>query len=1084
MPSRSALRAAFVALSLFLAMSSAAAECDEAPATYYHPRFTCNATSGVCPLTEPVIFTVFGHPYPPECATVRWSFADGTPDVWKMGYQPMAHIFAQAGEYVVTAWVQTPSYQLPQPQKTTVLVGNGLAYPQSGAFEEGKPASLTIQRTSIARGATDVEWAIVDGNGVPTTAITPASGTVTIPAGHFDARINVTVAGDAVYTGSRPVTLRTLSATNGYLVSKTGSTLTITDDDFAFVDFPYLITVREDVGTATVPLTRTGNMTGAVTIGYTASGTGVVTKTGTVTFAPGQTAASFDVQVVNDDRRTPDRNVSIALGTISAGVWLTVKRNAASALLRIEDDDPPDTLTVDDVAVIEGDAGPVSATLTLRLSRAQTYELQCGYSFSGTASRNRDYTTPGIGPIIFPPGVTEQTIEVLVHGDDLVEEHETVRLLVFPFPTGIVTAEGLASLVILNDDGRFGPELVRVEKGGSGNAVIDYLGKQSAPLVFAVASSNPSVASVPDTVTIEPGQAAAAFRIRGHALGAARITATPPPGYGPPMSIVAQVHDAATLVFEPGTVLLQPGDELTVRASLDPPSATEQKIRVKSVNPAVATASDWLIIPAGGQGSLVVRGVRDGGTSITATLPVELGEKTSLLNVTVETTGASLHSIVPSTGPAAGGTSFEAHGLFLTPDCTLRFGGVPATGVQFVSATLLTGTTPSHAAGATDVELQCGAASSVLRDGFTYLAAPPELTSISPDTGSVGGGTHVRVAATNVRSGCWLFLDGVPATGVETNGTTEMTALVPPRANTGTVAAAIRCGGATGMLANAFTYSNAAEPSASIMSIAPMAAAPGETVTVTGSRLRPSDRITFNDIPAIAIRTLPDAHLLRVPELPLGLATITVTGAGNRATTTGPIFMVIEPERPHIAAASPATTVAGAEVELTGRAFRAAYSFAVGGRPARTVSLEPQRVVLRLAANLEPGVHPIQLLNANGQVAVIGPSLTITSGKLIVRSVEAACGSTEGGVEAVIHGDGFLAGAIVTFNGVAATNTEVVDANTLRVTIPAGATGFARVVVTNPDGTAGTINDGFRYRSPFDPEGCVPASPRGRSVRH
>lgn len=741
MPSRSALRAAFVALSLFVAMSSAAAECDNAYPGFYHVKLTCKQTMyGLCPLAEPVIVTLGGFYAPPlECATVRWNFGDGTPDVWKMGYQSAGHRFAKAGEYVVTAWIQTPGHPWPYPIPTRILVANGYVSMNHSAVEEGETKPLTFHRAPIAGAATEVAWEIVGGDGLPATGITPSSGTVTIPAGQYSAEVNVTTAEDAVYTGSRTFTVRILSATNEHLFQGK-STLRVDDDDFAIVSYPALTRVREGE-IATIPLTRSGLVTSAVTIRYTASGPGVVPKTGTVTFAEGQTAASFAVQIANDDQRKPDHYSYISIEGISEEVRFTASRSTVgSAALLIQDDDPPDALTVADVTVIEGDAGTVSATLTFRLPRPQTFALQVAYGFVGigTASRNRDYTAVGSSPLFFPPGVTERTIEVLVHGDDLVEENETVQVAVFATPVGMVTPPSLAKIVILNDDGRFGPELVRVEKGGSGNAVIDYIGPQPSPLVFAVASSNPSVASVPATVTIQPGQAAVAFRIRGQVLGRTRITATPPPGYGPPMSITAQVHDVAKLVFEPGTVLVQPGDELTVRASLDPASATEQKIRVRSVNPAVASVDDWLLIPAGGEGSLVVRGVSDGGTTITATLPEELGEKMSLLNVTVENAGTtSLHSIVPATGPAAGGTSFEVHGVLLTPDCTVRFGGVPATDVQFVSPTLITGTTPSHAAGATDVELQCGTNSSVLHDGFTYGAATSISSPSSPRGRSV-----------------------------------------------------------------------------------------------------------------------------------------------------------------------------------------------------------------------------------------------------------------------------------------------------------------------------------------------------------
>ncbi|HXI27837.1 MAG TPA: IPT/TIG domain-containing protein, partial [Vicinamibacterales bacterium] len=62
-----------------------------------------------------------------------------------------------------------------------------------------------------------------------------------------------------------------------------------------------------------------------------------------------------------------------------------------------------------------------------------------------------------------------------------------------------------------------------------------------------------------------------------------------------------------------------------------------------------------------------------------------------------------------------------------------------------------------------------------------------------------------------------------------------------------------------------------------------------------------------------------------------------------------------------------------------------------------------------------------------------------------------------------LTGSGFGDGATVTFGGSAATNVVVVDQTTITCTPPAHADGFATVVVTNPDGTTGTLSNVFVY---------------------
>jgi len=84
-------------------------------------------------------------------------------------------------------------------------------------------------------------------------------------------------------------------------------------------------------------------------------------------------------------------------------------------------------------------------------------------------------------------------------------------------------------------------------------------------------------------------------------------------------------------------------------------------------------------------------------------------------------------------------------------------------------------------------------------------------------------------------------------------------------------------------------------------------------------------------------------------------------------------------------------------------------------------------------------------------------------------SVAPASGASAGGANVTITGSGFQTGATVTFGDVAATNTVVVNENTITATTPAHAPGAADIVVTNPDTTAGTLASGFGFIAPLPP---------------
>jgi len=87
-----------------------------------------------------------------------------------------------------------------------------------------------------------------------------------------------------------------------------------------------------------------------------------------------------------------------------------------------------------------------------------------------------------------------------------------------------------------------------------------------------------------------------------------------------------------------------------------------------------------------------------------------------------------------------------------------------------------------------------------------------------------------------------------------------------------------------------------------------------------------------------------------------------------------------------------------------------------------------------------------------------------------VTSVSPAGGVINSVTAVTIKGSNFLGTPTlptVTFNGVAATSINLVDANTITLNTPAiNAYGPVNVVVTNPDGQSFTLTDGFTYAHP------------------
>ncbi|MEU8378697.1 IPT/TIG domain-containing protein [Streptosporangium sp. NPDC048865] len=80
---------------------------------------------------------------------------------------------------------------------------------------------------------------------------------------------------------------------------------------------------------------------------------------------------------------------------------------------------------------------------------------------------------------------------------------------------------------------------------------------------------------------------------------------------------------------------------------------------------------------------------------------------------------ATIDTITPATGPAAGGTAFAIAGTGFTPGSTVTVGGTAATSIVVVSPTRITAVSPAKTAGAHNVVVTTDAGAVTKTGGFT-----------------------------------------------------------------------------------------------------------------------------------------------------------------------------------------------------------------------------------------------------------------------------------------------------------------------------------------------------------------------------
>ena len=268
-----------------------------------------------------------------------------------------------------------------------------------------------------------------------------------------------------------------------------------------------------------------------------------------------------------------------------------------------------------------------------------------------------------------------------------------------------------------------------------------------------------------------------------------------------------------------GTVVSVAGTDFTQAASVSFGSTPATSVSVLSANQLNATAPS-------GSGTLDVSVTTADGTSATST-------PDQFTYVAACSTCATLSSISPTSGPAAGGTTVTFSGSGFDPSAgmtTFSFGGTAATSVNCSNTTVCTGTSPAGSGTVTVTAIVDGVAASGAAT-FTYLP-PASLTSVSPTSGAATGGTTVTFTGSgfDTTSSMTTFsFGGAPATGVSCSSSTTCTGSSP--AGIGSVTVTATVDGAPAGGSATFSYI----PWLSSISPSTGTAAGGTTVTITGS---------------------------------------------------------------------------------------------------------------------------------------------------------------------------------------------------------------------------------------------------------
>ncbi len=412
--------------------------------------------------------------------------------------------------------------------------------------------------------------------------------------------------------------------------------------------------------------------------------------------------------------------------------------------------------------------------------------------------------------------------------------------------------------------------------------------------------------------------------------------------------------------------------------------------------------------------------------------------------------------VLPSSGPIFGGTPITITGSNFVSVMAVYVGGEMASGVVTVNSTTITAVTPeSYSEGTVDVDVETMDDYISFPATFTYIA--PTISSVTPDHGTIVGGTAITISGTLFNEVDSMIVDfgGNYANNLVLVNDNTITATTPEGMSEGPVTVEIQYPNFSISLDNGFTYM---QPS--INSITPPSGTVngGFPVTISGAYFVGDVSVEFGGDFATEV-TLVDSNTITAlipPGMP-GQTTVDLTVGGGMGYTSS-TFTYIAPTIESIIPNS-GYEIGGTEVTITGTLFEPTAVVKFGLKTASATFVD-SNTITAITPN-GSGVVDVSVSTDYSQADLSqGFTYTVTPTPQIIN-ISPQSGYLVGGTPVIISGTDFLDGAIANLGGVSISNLSYIDSTTLIGDTPALGIGTYDLTVINPGNKTGVLTDVF-----------------------
>jgi hypothetical protein len=449
--------------------------------------------------------------------------------------------------FVVKFWSSQGAYRGDEDAVVTIVNDEGGSVPpmlsvvDAFTVSEGNAGTqsvvFNVNLSEASASAVSFDIATADGAATAGSDYVASSTTgLTIPAGTKSATFAVTVNGDTAAEGDEHFFVNLSNAQGATIVDNQAIGMIANDDNAG--GSPTLSIANASVsegnsGTKQLDFTVSLSAPAAGTVTYsiaTADGSATAGSDYVASSLIGQsipagtTSKAFSITINGDTNAESDEFFRVNLSNVSGAALGTNE----SEVTILNDDGATPTLSVNDVAVVEGNSGTKIATFTVTLSVPQSGPVFFDVATADlTAQAGSDYVAKALTGVRIAAGATSKTFTVTVNGDTSVEYGE-LFFVNLANPVGAVIGDGQGVGTIANDDEAVTPTLsigdVSVSEGNSGTKLATFTVSLSAAATgevsYDIATTDGSAESINDFVaaalsnqSIPVGQTSKAFSV-------------------------------------------------------------------------------------------------------------------------------------------------------------------------------------------------------------------------------------------------------------------------------------------------------------------------------------------------------------------------------------------------------------------------------------------------------------------------------------------------------------------------------------------------------------------------------------------